>query len=432
MKYSWIYGAVGLLLLSQATFASGFQLREQSPAMQGLSFAGSTAKGDDLGTLFFNPAGMSRLEGTRLMVGASYIAPSAEMSLESTTAALGGGGMPAMSDGNGGDAGVSAVLPTFYMKTDTRYDGVDVGLAIMAPFGLATEYDDGWAGRYYALKSELQTVNIQPTISYKMNPKLAVGVGLNIQRAEAELTNAVNYSAIAGGAAFADGHSRLEGYDWGYGYTLGIMYEPVPETRIGLSYRSRVKHTLEGDIEFSNLPGALAGVSALQDADVDAALTTPDTLSLGIHHQVNDRLSVMADVAYTNWSVFENLTVTESAGGQIRQNVEEKWTETLFSAIGAEYIYDDKTVLRAGVAYDESPVVTGNHTFRIPDTDRLWVSAGFSHQLKDNVTLDLGYSHIFTDELTITEGTDPNLRGVVSGTYESDVDILAVGLRYKF
>ncbi|MFT7144678.1 MAG: long-chain fatty acid transport protein, partial [bacterium] len=179
--------------------AAGFQLKEQSASLQGLSFAGATAKANDASTIFFNPAGMTRLGKKEVLGNVSFIKPTSEFNVDSVTAATGGGAsFPISSDDNGGDPSKINAVPSLYGLT-TFDNGVKFGLSVNTPFGLSTNYNEGWVGRYYALKSDLLTINISPNFAYKFNDKLSLGVGAEFQYIEAELSSAINVDSFIGG-----------------------------------------------------------------------------------------------------------------------------------------------------------------------------------------------------------------------------------------
>lgn len=409
--------------------AAGFQLREQGASLQGLSFAGATAKADDLSTIFYNPAGMTRLSGDKVQFNATYIAPSAKFSLESATSALGGTATyPNASEHTGGDAGEAAIVPAFYMMWDLKPD-LKLGLSVNTPYGLSTEYEDGWVGRYYALNSELQTITITPSIAKRLNDKWSVGGGIAIQQASAKLTKAVNFDALI--ASSPDGKSTLEGDDIGYGFTLGTLYEMNDRTRIGVSYRSQIQNELKGDVKISGVPGPLAANPAFSSTDVGAEITTPDTLSIGAYHKINNKLAVMGDLSFTNWSTFDQLLVTNESDGAVRERVEEKWRNSYFAALGLEYTPDAINTYQVGVAYDQTPVEDQYRTFRIPDSNRTWLSTGYSRKIDDDTSVSLGYSYIRAGKVSLTEDAS-SLGGAITGHVDAHVHILSANFTKRF
>jgi long-chain fatty acid transport protein len=248
-----------MLLFTGSAMGSGFAIIEQSASAAGYAYAGAAAAAQDASTIFFNPAGMALQSGNELQIGAHYIIPKAEFKNQGSTTVL----TTSLSGSNGGDGGDAALVPNlFYMhEVSPKWKA---GIGITAPYGLVTEYDDGWVGRYYALRSELATLNINPSVAYKINDQWSLGAGVSFQRAEAELTKAIDWgtaAVIAAGAPSSisqnlDGTAKIEGDDWGVGANVGLIFEPLGGTRFGLHYRSKIDHTLEGDATFDTPPAA--------------------------------------------------------------------------------------------------------------------------------------------------------------------------------
>jgi long-chain fatty acid transport protein len=432
--------------MTGAVSAAGFALIEQGASGMGNAFAGAAATAEDASTIFFNPAGMTYLPDSQLVVAVHAIRPSAEFNNNgSHRAALTGGLITP--GGEGGDAGDLAFVPNFYFAKAIT-ENVRLGLGVFAPFGLKTEYNDNWVGRYQAIKSELTTININPSIAFKASDQLALGFGLSAMRASAELTSAVDFGTICAaslagcgvGATFQrhDGFASIKGDDWGFGWNAGVIFQMTNATRLGLAYRSQVHQTLDGKVRFGNVPAAFAVSPALTatfaNGDVTAKLTMPDSLSASLFHQVNSQWDVMADLTWTQWSKFERLTVVRDSGA-IVNNVPEKWENTIRASVGASYRYNDALKARIGVAYDESPVSSEFRTPRIPDNDRVWLSLGASYQVSQAGTLGVGYTHLFVRDATIDKTTDSSsaaLRDVVVGRYDSNVNILSVQYTHNF
>ncbi len=390
--------------------ASGFALVEESASGLGNAFAGGAASAEDASTLFFNPAGMTRLSGRQMSLVLHAIKPSVEFSNTASTAA------PGRSLGNsGGDAGHWAAVPNFYYVAELS-PRLRAGLGISSPFGLKTDYDSNWMGRFQAIKSELQTVNINPSLAYKINDKLSVGAGLDAQYIKAELTNAV-YLGLA-----PQGFAQVKGDDWSVGYNLGVLYEMNPATRFGLVYRSDVRHKLKGDVTFSG-PFTFA-----PNGPISAQITLPETVSLSGFHQLNPQWAVMGDVTWTRWSRFKELRIVRGTGALVGLTTE-NWNDTMRYSVGANYQATDKLKLRSGIAYDQSPVSDQYRTARIPDANRVWLTFGASYKLSQADSLDAGYAHIFVDNASINMRSSA---GQLVGTYSNSVDILSVQYNHRF
>jgi len=396
---------VALLLSVSAVYGSGFALVEQSAKHIGHSLAGVAAETDDPSTMFYNPAAIAAQEGQEIVVGAHAIVPSFEFSNEASTP-VGGG--------NGGDAGVTKLVPNLYYAQSIS-DKVGVGLGVNVPFGLVTEYDSTWVGRYAAIKTDLETININPAVALKLGEKIMAGVGISAMYADAELTSATP-------TPIGDTEVTMKGDDWGYGYNLGLTYILQRGTSIGVSYRSKVEQELDGDLDYSGL---------MPKEDVTADLELPASAAIGVRHSIGDWAAVMLGATWTEWSSFEELAVKNSAG-QLRAYTDESWEDTMRYSIGLNYYLDPDWELRCGLAYDETPVADmKNRTPRIPDADRIWTSAGFGYKVCESCSIDFGYTHIMIHDAEVNHVYDPSTGATINGEYEGDVDIFSLQLNWK-
>ena len=391
--------------------AAGFQLKEQSAEGQGNSFAGQTAKAVDASTIFFNPAGMALLEGNQVQGNLSFIAPTADYKHTSNS------GPTPFSDFTNIDGGVSAFVPSAYAVWDYS-DDVKLGLSVNVPFGLSTEYDEDWVGAEYNVLSEITSINIASSISYKVNDQFSIGGNVQVQKTTGTITSMKTLSATSATLA------TLEADDVGFGYGLGMLYQYSDKGRIGFNYRSEIKHKLEGDL---SIPGAGA------QFDAHADFTTPASASIGIYHDLNEKWTLLADVSWTDWSVFESLDVINDAGTTVSSTTY-NWSDNVFVAVGANYQYSDKLQLKFGVAYDEGAANDEDRTAGIPDASRIWASVGASYKLNKQTTLSMGYSHINADSASISETASvaSGKSSSYAGSFDSSVNILTLGINYQF
>jgi len=448
--------------------ASGFQLREQSPSAQGLAFAGVSAQGFDISSMFFNPATMTAFEGNHVVLGMSFIAPVAKLqSAAATRANLSGplapfGGTRISGPARHGDAANDAVLPNLYALWSMS-PRLKVGFSVNAPFGLVTDYDADFLGRYHALKSDLKTVDLAFQIAYNIHPRFSVGATLLHRTVEAELTNAVDFGQIAflalaqaGNPAYTaftpsstsapfDGRATIQGKDRLLGYKVGFTLRPVDPLILGVAYHGATKPELTGTVtyHYPNLTPPLA--SALQ-AVVDGAhlvpgparanVELPDTLSVGLAWEANPNLTLALEAARTGWHTFRQLRVTFGSG-QADSITEEHWRDTWYVSLGATWRLSNRLQFRAGLASDQGAVPDAYRTPRIPDQNRTWFSAGLGYRLSDRSTFDLGLTHIRVQDgrLELRAGAPGNpdfFRGNLSGTYASAIDILAASWSLRF
>jgi long-chain fatty acid transport protein len=447
--------AASVSLASGSSLAAGFALIEQGVSGLGNAYAGGAAQAEDASALFFNPAAISELDGTQVSFALHYIDPDAKLKDGSASVSAIGGVPPAspipVSGGQGGDAGQHAVVPNFYFVTDVT-DVTKFGLGINVPFGLETEYDDDWIGRYHALQSKVRTVNINPALSLKVHEKVSLGFGFNAQYIDAKLTSAIDSGSLC--LAFADpatcagaglspadpatdSFGKIEGDDWGFGYNLGLLYKPTQATRIGLAYRSKIDQNLTGDGKFSlstQFQGIVGGTPFFTNGDVAADVTLPATASVSALHKLGQRFEIMGDVTWTQWSEFEELRIRYVDNPVQPDSVTtEDWDDSFRYSIGLSYILNEKIKLRTGVAYDETPIKNAERrTPRIPGEDRIWTALGLTWKATPQLSFDVAYAHLFIDDPKINNTTEATVEHTLQGEYDASVDIVSAQVNYIF
>ncbi len=402
--------------LTSNAHASGFAIIENSASGMGQAFAGAAAVAEDPSTIYFNPAGMTYLEGTQVTTGLHIIDSSAKFKNNGST--------PVGGD-EGGNAGDTFYVPNFYYVQDFA-EKFKFGLGVNAPFGLGTTYKSNWMGRYTSTDSELKSININPSIAFRSSEQLSIGLGFNIQYMESTLKSNIYQAALG----MSDGKANITGDSWAFGMNAGIIYEITPATRLGVHYRSRVSHTLKGDAKFTNMHPLLGGDKKI---DARADIDTPATFSISLSHQVNNSLTLLADVTHTQWSNFEELRVIADDSGATISVVEENWGDSYRASFGVKYQLSEQWILRTGIAHDQTPISDRYRTSRIPGDDRNWLSFGASFMPNNDLTIDVGYSHLWVEDAKIDE--DYRLlsgSGKLVGEFDSDVDILSVQATMKF
>lgn len=417
---------LGALMISTSAQAAGFFIQEQSVSAGGAAYSGAASNIKDASTLFFNPAGLTKLDGAQANLGVQLLLPSSDLDNKNSNFP-GVGGVP-ISGGDGGNPYQPTPVPSAYIATPvTAVDGLWIGLGVTAPFGLANEYEDDYFGRFDSIKTELLTMDIQPTVAYKVNDKISLAAGMNFQRAEAELTNKVRDNT-------SEGVSKLKGDDWGYGYTLGAQIEITPVTTLGLNYRSSIHYDLEGYTNVAGLTGAGAGANGSRLAS--ASLVTPDIASVGLSHKLDSKWTVMGQANWYGWNNFNDITPIPDVGAPItgvQQNYQTVWA----FALGAEYAYSPEWTFRGGIQYDNTPTTDEFRTTRTPDGDRTWFSTGATYKINDRFSVDglLTYIHIADQEVNVTRGAGGPLNALrqdIHADTSGGVGIIGLGLNYKF
>ena len=423
--------------------ASGFQLREQSASEQGNAFAGASAGAQDISSMFWNPSTLALYPGLTVSLGGSWVR--AVMDLSGAAGSRAPGFQPGQQPISGGadlpNAVNQPVLPALYVDWGLN-DQISLGLSVNVPFGLITNYPAGFVGRYYALQTSLKTYDIAPALAWRPDPAWTLGVAFVARKAEATISNAVDFGAIGNAMGIpgfvpgqSDSNASLSGAAWAYGYKAGLTWQPSPALRFGLAYQAATTIDIKGSIGYSSVPAAFSGT--IMNGGAQAKLPLPAVASAGFTYEVSPAFSVQGEAAWTGWSVFKELRVS-FASGQPDDVTEENWKDTMFYSLGAIWKLAPAWSVKAGLAYDRSPVDDQSRTPRIPDSDRTWVSAGVGWAASGSTTVDFGATQIFAPNarLGLESGnaqSDPNYyRGNLSGTYKVGVTVFALSALHRF
>ncbi len=437
---------LGTLAAGQAS-ASGFQLREQSVKNLGKSNAGSIV-GKDASNVSLNPAAMTNLDKVTIQSDLTVIDLSASFS--------GGGsilGSPApsaaLTGGNGGDPGDPTLVPNMAVVFPMHgaLEGMTLGASIGAPFGLKTEYEPGWVGRYRALTSDVKVVDLTLSAAFKATDGVSFGAGLVYERADVTLSKAIDFgTAICASGNPAncfnpqypfkpqqlDGGFEVSGSDTAVGYLVGMQVAPNDKLAIGFSYRSEIKHDLAGNLDFQNVPALLGADPRFQDGPGGAKMVTPSVTTLSISYGITDQLRVLGDYQGTGWSSLQDVTI-RSSNGTVVGSEDFSWEDTDFFSVGMEYDLSDAFTLRGGIGWDESPTNDVTRTPRLPDNDRMLYSVGMSWAFSDNLTVDAAYQRIEIDDPTIDLGVHvPSDLSTLHGTFGGYANLFGVSMQYRF
>ena len=449
--------AAGLVLaaISAPAFSAGFALIEQSASGLGNAYAGTAALAEDASTVWWNPAGMAKLPTGKQFVFAGH-AIQASTRFGDGASVVGQSSNPA-SSGNGGDAGKLSLIPSAYFTTDVA-PRWKAGLGINVPFGLSTKYAPDWIGRFQGISSEVNTLNVNPSVSWAVSDRFSLGGGINWQRGTIDLITGVNYTGSWQGAVAAAGaaaapllplvganvegqnHTKLEGDAWGY--NAGMLWDVTSAVRLGAAYRSSIKYKMHGTAVFTNRPALPAAAGALgtafnaavSDGNVGLDLKTPDSASASLVITANPKLQWLADVTWTGWAKIKAAPLVRE-NGTTMDTLVFNFRDTVRASFGANYKVDEALTFKVGLALDQTPVPTAeSRTVRLPDGDRTWLAFGAKYRLGPSSTIDAGYAHLWVKDEPINNNQNPpaGVKGLVNGTYRAMVDILSVQYTYQF
>ncbi|MBI3703747.1 MAG: outer membrane protein transport protein [Rhizobiales bacterium] len=424
-------GIGALCVTSIDANAGGFAVREQSAYGQGSSFAG-VAAGGALSSMFWNPATMTQFQGIQSESVLSGIIPDAKHT--ATTSTLSVFGFPTTA----GDSGVDALVPAGYFSYQIN-PNLWLGMSITAPFGLSVSFPDNWVGRTYAANTTLKTYNATPSIAYQINNMISVGFGVQIQYAKADLSTGLPINAAGVVTGGLGNQLNITGNGWGYGVTAGVTLTPTPTTSIGLGWRSAINQKISGTLTLP--PGGVFAAPFSTPGSVNTTLNLPDIVSLGIRQRLTPQWMLMGTIEWSNWSRIGTATVSQPSGAPALAattaiTLPFQYKDGWFYSLGAEYQWNPQLALRAGVAFEKSPITDQVRTPRLPDNDRTWLSIGASYQMTPKLGLDIAYSHIWVKNtpINISAGSgNPWFNGITYiGSVDSRVDIITVGLKYRW
>ncbi|MCS4534488.1 OmpP1/FadL family transporter [Neisseria sp. CSL10203-ORH2] len=444
--------------------ASGYHFGTQSVSAQSTANS-SAAEASDASTLFYNPAGLTKLDGNEVSASINLVAPNVKY--HDASAIYNGGTEVSRSARDGKITDDIVFAPHLYGAYKVNKD-LTAGLGVYVPFGSETEYDRDSVLRYNLNKTELKTIAIEPVLAYKINEKHSVAVGAIAQYSSAGLRKYADWGASVrpnvdtSGLGVFDGHAEVKGKDWGFGYHLAWMWDINENTRIGVNYRSHVKHNLKGNADWA-ADGLVAkqiyaqtigqtigngGTGYVPHEKASLKITTPESLSIHGLHRISSKWNVFGDVTWTRHSrfnraelKFENAKRTLSGQESNQTVILPNWRNTYKVALGASYQVNDPLQVRFGVAYDQSPVRKAQERLvTMPDSNRIWYSIGAKYDLDKKHIFNIAYSHIHIQDANAVvqaKTSNTNVNTVDSNVssfahYKSSANILGFQYNYKF
>jgi len=409
IKRTWFKGslAVAVAMASGQIMANGLAVNEQSVSGMGTSFAGRSSSAQDASTVFGNPAGMSRLQRAEISGGVAAIWPETDITASADNVGTGT---------NKGDIAPDAVVPFAYYVRPIN-EKWHFGLGLYVPFGVISDYEKSFQGRNHGLYSKVQVTTLQPTVSYRINDRVAVGFGPTINKIDGKLTS--NPLANAGLPGAENAKARIKGDDIAYGFNLGVLVDVTDRLSWGLSYRSKVDYELEGHISYIDFPAPLEG---RYDGSVD--ITMPESVDTSVTYRANDKWTLYAGSTWTRWSRLKELNVVND--GPLGNRVEPlNWENSWAHAIGAAYQVTPSVVLRSGFAMDASPTNNEHRTVRIPVSNRKIYSLGLGWNIDRDWTLDVAYAYVDESKGRVSQGD-------YAAEYENSAHGLGVQLTHRF
>ncbi len=432
----------GVAVCSSPAFAAGFSLQSQDSENLGAALAGAQARFASPGAAYYNPASIVGVDGlessftlTAGLISSSYDSASGTLL----------GSVPIQGDSSGDNIVPDAITIHSGFSAPIG-DNLFVGAAINIPFGFGSRYDEDSIPRYHGVDSKVVAISLTPIIGVELDDNWSIAAGPRIQYFDVSIESAVDAAGIATALDIDgftpgtdDAFSKLDDGDIGFGFVFGLQGELSEHVRLGASFTSKIKHEFDGDATF-DVTGSMAGqalnsIGLLQDTGFVGELTTPSAVQVGVAADVSPDLTLLASATVMRWSTFEEIRADFDNPAQPPEVVTQNWRDAWTWSVGAEYHVSSESTARVGVMFEKTPVDPTFASTRIPDGDRVWLTAGFSTELGEKATLHLGGAYLMFDDSSIDQpGTLPE--NVFRGSLEADLEIstvlLSAGLDWRF
>lgn len=434
-----LMSAASVFGFAETVSASGFQLWEQDGASPGNYHAGRAASAEDASISFYNPAGLVRIHNQQIVGALDPILTNFSFrgTVQDGVTPLTMGPQTANVQGGGFN-----VVPSLHYATPFN-DRWAFGISIVSPFGLKTDYGTATSARYVATLTSLQVVDLAPSLAFAVNDKFSLGAGFDVEHVRGEFD-------LLGGNPYlnqiyrtnVDTSSTNVGTSYGYGYHLGMMFQFNEQTRVGLSYQSKITQHLKGSSKFL---GPLANdgrvfLSSYQVSEQLKANTTfPATTTLSLFRTVNPTWDLMGTVAYTQWNVFnqlvlQNVSAIQNAVSSTSVNVviPENYHNTFNFSIGTNYHANEQWLFRAGVGYDQSPTTNTYRNLQLPDSNRIAVGLGSHYQANKTLGFDVSWTHLFAQNTSINNRVQAVGDQVTTtvGSVQANADVLGFQVKW--
>ena len=411
MKKKLLLFVSAVMIFTINIFGSGFQINEHGA--KAMAMAGAfTGLADDPSAVYYNPAGIVNLQGTHFAAGVTLISSSSSFR----------GPSPAIDEY---ELNPQVFTPFSFYYTQQLSDDWYFGLVVNNPYGLGTEWDDDWVGRYLALDTEITTFFFNPVVAYKVSDQLSLSAGVTFAYGDVKI---IRYTPIYPFEGEAKVNLTGDGTAWGF--TAGILYKPMEKLSLGLSFKTEVPFTFEGDAK-SDGPSQFSAL--LPAGNISADLTTPMNLTFGVAVMPMDKLTITGDFQYVGWSSYDVLAVDFEDPAQEDLSSPRDYNNSWIARLGAEYWLSDGFALRGGILYDKNPVDDKRVEPSLPEADRLGLNIGLGYDLTDNLTVDLAYFFLRFNERKITNSEENYGIGDTpfNGVYNSTANLFGISFSYN-
>jgi len=419
------------LFLPYNSYGNGFIVGEQDAEAMGTGGA-FTARADNPSAIFYNPAGITQLEGINAKLGTTLV------TVKSTYEKPGGGEKSSNKD--------RVDTPMYFYLTGKINEKFSAGFGFYQPYGLASDWQSNWPGRHIVTYAMLRTFFFNPVLAWKPTDKLSIGFGVIGAYSDINLNSRLSYRKIteASGSVLpeglldgVEGHSRLRGEGWGAGVNAGVLYKVNDKVKVGLSYRSPVRVRYFGRAEFRKSDSLIHPLVAVinsvnYNSDVKAKITMPPQLLAGISFSPDDKLTFEFDIDWRGWSQFDTVRIRFEDKRVNGVSLNSNWKDTITYRAGVDYKVDDNLSLRAGYAYDPSCIRNNRLDPLVPDSDKHAITLGLGYKW-EKWTFDISNMALFF-EAASTHNAKVGFNNMFDfdAKYRTFANLTSLSLSYQF
>ncbi|MER2104039.1 OmpP1/FadL family transporter [Pseudomonas atacamensis] len=416
--------AGGLLFASLQAEAGGIMIYEAGHEGTGLANAGSAVMASDPSILMTNPAGISQLAGTQINFNAQLILGDVSFSRDNANTF----------GGNEGGNALKYLPGSSFFISHQLDERSSIGFGMYGNFGLALDYDDDWAGRYFAQESAIIGVSFQPTYAYKITDDLSVGLGPRFMLGYFRTEVAVNNNVLGLGNA-EDGQLRYKDTDWGTGANVGVLYNLNERTKLGLAWTSKIKLKFEDKPELKKITNPLLRLALNRlDADqLNVDMNVPQTVTTSVSYQLDPQWTLLGSLGWQDWSDFGKVGVeVDTDLGSTSRTAQRQYKDTWHASIGAQHQINPKLRWNVGLGYDSSAVDDKDRTVDNPMNEAWRLATGVSYALQEDVDVHMSYTLIYLGDMDVQQ-TKARSGGSVSGEYKNAaLHVLGGGVVWRF
>jgi long-chain fatty acid transport protein len=406
------------------SWAGGILLYEAGQEGAGLANAGSAALATDPSIIMNNPAGISQLHGTQVNANGQFILGSIRFSRDDNNDFDGGAG------GNG-----LVYLPgaSFFISHEID-DRSSIGFGMYGNFGLALNYDDDWAGRYFTQEAAIIGISLQPNYSYKINDDLSVGIGPRIMYGYYRTELAIDNNLL-GLADRSDGQLEYKDTDIGYGVNVGVLYRLNAKTMLGFAYTSKIDLDFEDHPSIDDVSNPILNAALRRTGDprLKLDMEVPQTAQVSAAYDLDSQWKLLGSVNWQDWSEFGKIGVDVDANnGGVSKTVDRKYKDSWHASVGAQYQMDPKLRWSMGLGYDSSIVDDKDRTVDLPTAATWRLATGFNYSVDKELDVHFAYTLIWFGDMDVDQ-TKQRSGATLSGSYTNTyLHIIGGGAVWRF